>query len=84
LAQPEPSPSTTATNQPTPAACIVTTGIQDGRANIRACGSRSCAVLAVALEGDALQVVTSGLWHEVKTGNETTGFIFSELCKKGH
>ncbi len=76
----------TATNEPTPAAavwCHVTTGIENGRANIRACGSLGCAVLTVAQEGDALEVLTLGEWLQVKTGDNTTGFIFSQFCKKG-
>ncbi len=75
---PQPIPSAT----PTPS-CIVTTGIPDGRVNLRACPSMSCAVLAVVVEGETLQVVTPGEpggWHEVQTG-ATTGYVYSRFCK---
>lgn len=61
--------------------CVVTTGIDDGRVNLRACPGMGCSVLSVLSEGEALQVIGSGAWLQVRTEFNLTGYINSRFCK---
>jgi len=73
----QPSPTPLATAQPT---CEVTTGYPGGTVNLRACAGMACPVVTVLTEGDALTVITPGLWLEVTTGAVLTGFIHAKYC----
>ncbi len=52
-------------------------------ANIRACASTDCAIVATAQNGEALSVVDdSGEWYEIRLDDGGTGFIAGFLTSK--
>ncbi len=64
-----------------PAVCVVTSGIDGGRVNLRSCASTTCAALDILTEGEPLTVITAGAWVEVQTPDGLTGFVYSDFCK---
>ncbi|PWH18191.1 MAG: hypothetical protein DDG60_00790 [Anaerolineae bacterium] len=72
--------------QATPTAtpwCVIRSGMDGGRVNLRACGSVSCPVLAVLTEGDALEVIQPGVWVTVRTPDGLTGYVYVRYCQEG-
>jgi hypothetical protein len=62
--------------------CTVTTGIDGGTVNLRACKGAACgAVLDILTEGESLTIITTGKWMNVKTENGATGWLNSKYCK---
>lgn len=61
--------------------CTVTTGINNGTVNLRACGSTSCGVITVLNDSDILTVTSGGVWLKVVTVNNLRGYINSKFCK---
>ncbi|HEY3311206.1 MAG TPA: SH3 domain-containing protein [Anaerolineales bacterium] len=64
-----------------PARCVIQTGVTGGRVNLRSCGSLACSVLAVLAEGEPVIILEPGPWQHVKTGNDLTGYVYSDYCK---
>ena len=58
--------------------------ISAGRgANIRACGSTDCAIVATALSGEEIDVIDdSGSWYQVSLPNNQVGYIASFLVRQ--
>ena len=57
--------------------------IAERGANIRACGSTDCAIVATALTGEAIQVIEdSGSWYQVSLPNDQVGYIASFLVSE--
>jgi uncharacterized protein YgiM (DUF1202 family) len=75
-------PSATVTPSPLPH-CIVSTGIDTGRLNIRAGAGLKSAVIRVLQEGDVLTIEggKAGNWIRVVTGDDVTGWINKNFCK---
>jgi len=69
-----------ATATPTPAGCVIVTGLQEGRVNLRVCAGLACSVVAVLTEGQALTLLQPGRWAQVRTGGGITGYINSSFC----
>ncbi len=61
--------------------CEVMTGIDEGHVNLRACAGMTCPVLLVLEDGQALTVIQSGAWNEVKTEDGARGWMNSKYCK---
>lgn len=61
--------------------CMVQTGIDTGRVNLRACPGTNCGVLSVLFDGQALQVIGAGDWLRVQTADNLTGYINSKYCE---
>jgi hypothetical protein len=74
-------PATTATQTATPARCVIVTGLQDGRVNLRSCAGLACGVSSVLTEGEPLTLLRPGRWAQVRTGAGLTGYINSKFCK---
>lgn len=76
---------TTNTSQPdqsTPLpTCKISTGLEAGTVNLRTCASMDCQIIRVLGEGEALEVIASGEWLQVKTGEGLTGYVNSKFCK---
>lgn len=73
--------TTTATHTATPARCVIVTGLQQGRVNLRTCAGLACAVSSVLTEGQTLTVLQPGRWVQVQTGAGLTGYLNSKFCK---
>ena len=76
-----PTLTTTATRTATPALCVVVTGLQEGRVNLRTCAGVACGVSSVLTEGQPLTVLQAGAWSQVRTGAGVTGYLNSKFCK---
>lgn len=74
-------PATTATQTATPARCVIVTGLQEGRVNLRSCAGLACGVSSVLTEGQPLTLLQPGRWAQVRTGAGLTGYINSKFCK---
>ncbi|MCX6083069.1 MAG: SH3 domain-containing protein [Chloroflexi bacterium] len=79
--EPDLMPTKQAKASPTPQQCAIVTGLQDGRVNLRSCGSLGCLVLSVLVEGEPLTILQPGAWSQVRTGAGVTGFVNSSFCK---
>lgn len=76
---PQPDPATIAP-APKPKTCQVTTGLSQGRLNVRACGDVSCPVLATVNEGETLTPTQAGNgWLEVETATGLIGWVNSKF-----
>jgi len=64
-----------------PVVCVVVTGVQDGRVNLRTCPGLTCGVVGVLAEGDNLIILQPGEWSQVRTLEGVTGYVKSEFCK---
>jgi len=73
--------TTTATRTATLARCVIVTGLQDGRVNLRTCAGLACGVSSVLTEGQPLTVLQAGRWLQVRTGAGVTGYLNSKFCK---
>ncbi len=67
--------------------CMVTTGIHEGKVNLRQGPGMDYAILTVVSEGAQFPVLaetgdywTTGLWRQVEQ-SETLGWLFAPLCK---
>ena len=61
--------------------CRVSTGIEGGTVNLRACEGVSCGrVLDILTEGESLTIVTAGLWMNVTTKSGVTGWLNKKYC----
>lgn len=79
--QPTPAASSTPLPTATPLTqvCQVTTGIEVGALNLRACGSTSCTVVLVIREGEPLTpILKKAGWVQVQTQAGTRGWVNSE------
>ena len=76
-----PSPAAQIPTQTPVATCLVSTGLEGGRVNLRACAGTSCAGLSVVADGQVLQVIKRGEWLQVVTADNLTGYIKSKFCK---
>ena len=79
--RPMPPLTATATHTATPALCVVVTGLQAGRVNLRTCAGVACGVSSVLTEGQPLTVLQAGAWSQVRTGAGVTGYLNSKFCK---
>lgn len=77
----EPTPGATITPTSPPDICVVTTGNDNGRVNLRACGSTSCESIGVLASNQILTVIIPGAWLKIRTGENQTGYINSKLCE---
>ncbi len=76
---PPPSPTITSTTAP---ACVVSTGIDNGTVNLRACPGLACgAVLDILTEGASLTIVSTGEYFNVTTKSGVTGWLNKKYCK---
>ncbi len=72
------TPTPTAVPSPAPFTCLVTTGVEGGALNVRACAGTHCSVLQVVREGDRLQVVSeSDGWLNIGKG-----WVKANFCRK--
>jgi SH3-like domain-containing protein len=78
-ATPRPSPTPTATT--TPETCRVKTNTDNGKVNLRTCGSTSCAVINILTENTSLKIISKSNWLKVSTANGTEGYINSVFCE---
>ncbi len=63
--------------------CIITTGIESGMVNLRACPGAACgAVLDIMTEGERLTIITAGEYVNVTTESGVTGWLNSKYCKE--
>lgn len=70
-----PSPTCSPTPLPT---CLVTTGVEGGALNVRACAGIHCPVLQVVHEGDRIEVVSeSDGWLNIGKG-----WVNARFCRK--
>lgn len=72
------------------AGCLIETSFSDGWANLRAGPGRNFNVIVALPETTHLQVLgkegdfyTTGIWYQVQAVDDTQGWIFSGLCKRG-
>jgi hypothetical protein len=78
----QPSQTIEARTIDTPTAfCEVMTEVDKGHVNLRTCAGTACPVLLVLEDGQALTVIQSGTWNEVKTFDGVRGWINSNFCK---
>ncbi len=61
--------------------CMVQTGIDTGRVNLRVCPGTNCGVKEVLTEGARLTILTAGTWTNVTTEDGVTGWLNSKYCK---
>ena len=91
---PTPTQAATATRQlsqvaiieptPTPRACIVSTGIDAGKLNLRAGASVAYSVIQTLREGQRLNITDApaqGNWIQIKTLAGVTGWVNAKYCK---
>lgn len=81
---PTPTTATTQPPQPTAAAqeCEVSTGLLDGRLNLRAGPGMAYQVRAVLTEGESLTVThRAGGWLEVLTHSGAVGWVYAQYCE---
>lgn len=64
-----------------PATCIVATGPEDGKLNLRSGPATSFRVLRVLREGDTLTLLTPGTWPRVRTADGLTGYVNSNFLE---
>jgi hypothetical protein len=82
-----PDPTPTASSSPrsptaTAETCKVSTGIEGGTVNLRACPGAACgAVLDIVTEGASLNIVTAGEWMNVTTARGVAGWLNSKYCE---
>jgi hypothetical protein len=82
----EPTPTAQASQTPKPTqtaqVCTVTTGINNGTVNLRACPGAACgAVLDILTEGESLTIITAGEYVNVTTESGVTGWLNKKYCK---
>jgi hypothetical protein len=80
IVTPSPMPAQAAPTV-TPWVCVIRSGVDGGRVNLRACGSTSCPVVSVLTEGDPLTVIKPGAWAKVRTSDNLTGYVYSKFCQ---
>ena len=91
---PTPTQAATATRQlsqvaiieptPTPRACIVSTGIDAGKLNLRAGASVAYSVIQTLREGQRLNITDApaqGNWIQIKTLAGVIGWLNAKYCK---
>lgn len=71
--------------------CRIKTGFSEGWANLRAGPGMKFNVIATFPESTQLQILrdegdfyATGIWHQVQAVDDTQGWIFSGLCKRGN
>jgi uncharacterized protein YgiM (DUF1202 family) len=72
-----------ATPSPTPATCVVSTGLARGTVNVRAGAGMSYTVLWVANEGDSLYLLDAQRvdgWLHIRNSDQKTGWFYSDWC----
>lgn len=73
--------ATKATSTADPVRCVVVTGLQNGRVNLRSGAGVGFGVSAVLTEGQPLTILQAGAWSQVRTGAGVTGYLNSKFCK---
>ena len=63
--------------------CTVETGYLEGRVNMRFGAGTTFGVQTVLEEGERLEILDTGDWLTVKTGDGLVGYIKSEYCMIG-
>jgi hypothetical protein len=65
-----------------PETCRVSTGIDGGTVNLRACKGAACGqVLDILTEGSMLTIITAGEYVNVTTKSGVTGWLNSKYCE---
>lgn len=75
-----PAATVTASTTPRPS-CVIETGYDAGRVNLRRAATRNSAALDVLHEGERVTVLHAGQWMNVQTREGLAGFIYSRYCK---
>lgn len=63
-----------------PTQCVISTGVQGGKVNLRDGPGTRFNVIGVLTEGDVLSIAQLGNWYQVITGGGITGWISSNYC----
>ena len=85
LSPTQPIPITPTANSP-PRVCTVLTGIPDGALNLRTGAGIEHAVITTLTEGQRLTLTAAaprGVWIQVSTADQITGWINSNYCTSG-
>ena len=78
VASPKPTAQASQTATEAAQTCTVTTGIDNGTVNLRACPGAACgAVLDILTEGASLAIVSTGEYVNVTTESGVTGWLTS-------
>lgn len=73
-------PGATATKVVSPS-CTVSTGIENGALNVRACAGLACAIVGTVAQGDVITITEAGdQWLGVDAGS-LAGYVKAEFCE---